>query len=94
LPRKKKPSQVAQVETPRPRSRVSDSSPSQIAEAPVAMITLLARNEARSVETVNGRRLKSTETASSSTTSAPNRSACARKWPISSGPSIPSGKPG
>jgi cell division protein FtsZ len=33
---KKKPSQVAQADTPRPRSRVSLSSPSHSAEAPVA----------------------------------------------------------
>src|SRR2546426_8332097 len=32
LPRKKKPSQVAQVDRPRPRSRFSDSSPSMRAD--------------------------------------------------------------
>ena len=37
--RKKKPSQVAHAETPRPRSRVSESRPSHSADAPVATIT-------------------------------------------------------
>ena len=35
-----------------------------------------------------------TETASSSTICAPNRSACSRNFPMSSGPLTPSGKPG
>ena len=39
LSRKKKPSQVAQAETPRPRSRVSFSRSSQMALAPVATMT-------------------------------------------------------
>ena len=39
LPRKKKPSHVAQALTPRPRSRVSFSSPSHSALAPVATIS-------------------------------------------------------
>src|SRR3972149_4296740 len=39
LPRKKKPSQVAQALTPRPRRRVLLSRPSQSAEAPVATMT-------------------------------------------------------
>ena len=42
LSRKKKPSQVAQAETPRPRSRVSLGRSSQMADAPVAMITASA----------------------------------------------------
>ena len=41
LSRKKKPSQVAQVDTPKPRRRLSLGRSSQRAEAPVEMITLL-----------------------------------------------------
>ena len=40
LSRKKKPSQVAQVDTPKPRRRLSLGRSSQRAEAPVEMITL------------------------------------------------------
>ncbi len=42
LPLKKNPSQVAQALTPLPLSRCSLSSPSQLASAPVAIITALA----------------------------------------------------
>ena len=42
LPRKKKPSQVAQAETPRPWNFCSLGRPSQRAWAPVAMITVSA----------------------------------------------------
>jgi len=40
LPRKKKPSQVAQAETPPPRNRCSLGRPSQRACAPVQMINV------------------------------------------------------
>src|SRR3546814_6519739 len=40
FPRKKKPSQVAQAETPAPRSFCSLSSPSQRADAPVAITSV------------------------------------------------------
>ena len=40
--RKKKPSQVAQVEIPRPTSSRSPGSPSSLAVAPVATITVSA----------------------------------------------------
>ena len=43
LSRKKKPSQVAHVETPKPRRRPSLGRSSHRAEAPVEMITLFAR---------------------------------------------------
>ena len=39
LPRKKKPSQVAQADTPKPLSRASLSRPSQRARAPVETMT-------------------------------------------------------
>jgi hypothetical protein len=42
LPRKKKPSQVAQAETPCPMSFRSDSNPSNFAEAPVEIISAMA----------------------------------------------------
>ena len=42
LPRKKKPSQVAHVETPCPISDRSAGSPSSFADAPVATITARA----------------------------------------------------
>ena len=41
-----------------------------------------------------GSAFRSTATTSSATSSAPNRSACLRMESISSGPMIPSGKPG
>ena len=93
-PLKKKPSQVAHELTPRPRRRVSDSSPSQIADAPVATITASAVNSRPALHTRNGCLERSTRSTSWSTTTVPNRSACARIFTISSGPSIPSGKPG
>ena len=42
LPLKKKPSQVAQADTPLPLYLVSDSNPKYLALAPVAMITVFA----------------------------------------------------
>ena len=42
-PRKKYPSQVAQVDTPWPMSARSDGNPSSRAEAPVAMISVRQR---------------------------------------------------
>ena len=43
LPRKKKPSQVAQAETPKPDSSFSPGMPSQRAWAPVAITTASPR---------------------------------------------------
>src|SRR3990167_9186708 len=54
LPLKKNPSQVAQDETPLPRSRSSDGNPSQSEEAPVAIITLSAIWSSWPAETLNG----------------------------------------
>ena len=50
LPLKKKPSQVAQAETPWPISRVSDSRPSSFAEAPEETMTASAVIDAAGVE--------------------------------------------
>src|SRR5690606_9124556 len=55
LPLKKNPSQVAQLETPFPRKRVSLSIPSHFAEAPVAKITASAEYFWPSASIVNGR---------------------------------------
>ena len=93
-PLKKKPSQVAHVERPRPRRRRSDSSPRRRAEAPVATMSARARHVRSAVLTVKGRVERSTPTTSSSTNSVPNRSACLRITSISSGPRIASAKPG
>src|SRR5690606_8646039 len=93
--RKKKPSQVAQVETPRPTRALSLGSPRSLAEAPVATMSEWASYVSpRSVVTRNGRELRSHETALPGTYSAPNRAACWRMLFIRSGPMIPSGKPG
>jgi hypothetical protein len=88
---KKAPSQVAHAETPRPFSRSSESSPSQRAVAPVAMITAFARYSSFSTQTRNGCSEKSTFVTSSVTNSAPKCSACARKSSIIFGPITPSG---
>src|SRR5437660_11561949 len=53
---KKKPSQVAQVETPRPMSLDSLASPISLAEAPVAMITVSASTVVSPAVTRKGRR--------------------------------------
>ena len=93
-PLKKKPSQVAQVERPRPRSFCSAGRPSILAEAPVDTMRARPRTVRSAVFTVNGRWDRSTPMTSSSTTSAPKRSAWRRMTSISSGPMIPSTKPG
>ena len=92
--RKKKPSQVAQVDTPCPSSRCSDGRPSIRADAPVVMIIERARNSRSPTETPKGPPERSTASASAVTNSAPKRSACSRNFIISSGPRMPSGKPG
>ncbi len=94
LSRKNAPSQVAQVDTPRPRRRASPGMFSQRALAPVATITLSAVYSSSSVRTTSGRREKSTEVTSTLWMTEPKRSACARKASISSGPMMPSAKPG
>ena len=91
---KKKPSQVAQVETPRPMSFDSASSPISFDEAPVATMTVWPSHACSPARTTKGRREKSTAVTSSGIISVPNRSACFLKVSISSGPMIPSTKPG
>ena len=94
LPRKKKPSQVAHADTPRPRSRVSFSRPSHSALAPVATMTESAVYSLPSAHRWKGRADRSMRSRSTSTSGAPKRSACSRSLAISSGPWMPSGKPG
>ena len=93
-PRKKKPSQVAHVDTPWPRSLRSDSMPSIFAYAPVVMITARARHSSSPAQMPNGAGEKSTFVAAWCRSSASNRAACFSMASISSGPMIPSGKPG
>ena len=93
-PRKKYPSQVAQVDTPWPISVRSDGRPSSFADAPVAMMTAPAWYSASVVATTNGRLLKSTRTTLPWMISAPNFSVCARISPMRSGPMMPSRWPG
>jgi hypothetical protein len=93
--RKKKPSQVAHVETPCPSNRCSAGRPSMRADAPVVMIIDLARISRSPTQTPNGPPgVSSTRSASAVTNSAPKRSACSRNFIMSSGPRMPSGNPG
>ena len=96
--RKKKPSQVAHVDTPRPSSRCSAGSPSMRARAPVAMInerpSKVGSPVAPSVHTEKGRVERCTRDTFLVTSSAPNRAAWARNVPIRSGPMIASTNPG
>jgi len=62
--------------------------------APVETITDCDRYSWSPTQTRNGRSEKSTRVTFSVMNSAPNRSAWARKFPINSGPMMPSGKPG
>ena len=95
LPRKKKPSQVAHVDTPCPISARSEGRPSSFADAPVAMITVL-----RAKRLVSGRDFERRVWRDRRPSrcrwcmSAPNRSACSRIAAMRSGPMMPSGKPG
>src|SRR6202020_1254631 len=92
--RKKNPSQVAHQETPWPDSSFSPGTESSLYLDPVAMITALARYVSDSVFTTLGETVRSTSITSSASNSAPNRSACLRRWSIRSGPMTPSGHPG
>ena len=87
-------SQTAQYVTPLPWSPRSDGSPIWRAVAPVATITVSARCSSSPTYTRKGRSEKSTRVTSSVRYSAPNRSACSRNWIMSSGPRMPSLKPG
>ncbi len=91
---KKKPSHVAHVDTPRPMSAISDGSPSSLAEAPVATMTVSASHERSPAFTTKGRREKSTAVTSSAIISVPKRSACLRIVSMRLGPITPSTKPG
>ena len=96
--RKNAPSQTAQYETPRPCRRASDSRPIWRAVAPVATITARALIVPACVSSSCGVAIgsaeKRTAVTSSVRMSAPKRSACARICCISSGPMMPSLKPG
>src|SRR5438874_1238838 len=65
FPLKKNPSQVAQLETPLPLNFVSDGSPSHLAFAPVAMITLFPSYDFPPATTLKGLDEKSTNDTSS-----------------------------
>ena len=93
--RKKAPSQVAQADTPRPRSACSDSRPRYRALAPVAIMTARASSVPPPDNTSLGESAEKSEVDTSSMRyRAPNRSACCRISPTSAVPSVPSGKPG
>ena len=80
---------------PRCQSRSAPGTYSRLAVAPVAMITVRAATVAPlSVVTVYGGALRSTALTVSVTMRAPLRSDCRRIRSISSGPPMPSGKPG
>src|SRR5437773_6106122 len=65
FPLKKNPSQVAQLETPRPLNFVSDGSPSHFAFAPVAIIAVLHSYDFPPAATLKGLVEKSTNDTSS-----------------------------
>ena len=92
--RKKKPSQVAQAETPRPSSRASFSRPRYRYLEPVATMTAWARCTSSPTLTIFGSTVRSTSVTSRGTSSAPKRSAWVRMSSMSCGPWMPSGKPG
>ncbi len=92
---KKKPSQVAHQETPRPDRASSFGRPSLRCWEPVVTMTALAWWTVPAVSvTVLISPVRSTLTTSSGISSAPKRSAWARMLSMSSGPMIPSWKPG
>ena len=94
-PLKKAPSQTPQVETPLPPSSSSPGMPSRLGCAPMARITVFARYSSSLTQTFwMPPSESSTRVASSVMKRVPKRSAWARKRFISSGPIIPSGKPG
>ncbi len=93
-PRKKKPSQVAQDETPWPSSSCSPGTPSGRQAEPVARMTARAWYSVLPIHTRFTAPRSSTRDTSSVMYSAPKRSACLRMLSISSGPRMPSGKPG
>ncbi len=94
LPEKKKPSQVAQDETPCPMSACSLGRPNQRAEAPLAMINVRVWITSLPMVNSTGRLLRSALTTCPTRYSAPKRVACLRMFSTSSGPWMPSGNPG
>ena len=92
--RKKKPSQVAQDETPWPSSSCSPGTPSGRQAEPVARMTARARYSVSPTQTRFTSPSSATRVASSVRNSAPKCSACLRMLSMSSGPRMPSGKPG
>jgi hypothetical protein len=92
--RKKKPSQVAQEETPWPSSSCSPGTPSGRQAEPVARTTAFAWYSVLPTKTLLIGASRTTRAASSVMNSAPKRSAWVRMLSISSGPRTPSGKPG
>ena len=92
--RKKAPSQVAQVEMPRPFCSASPGASNHKDSAPVQTIMECVRKVSPSTITLYGRSLKSTSSTFLSSTSSPKRSACSRSCIIISGPAMPSGYPG
>ena len=85
---------MAQADTPRPWYAFSEGMPSHLAEAPVATITASAVKRRSSCQSWNGRCEKSTRVISLGSKRVPKRSACFFNFSISSGPRMPSGKPG
>ena len=94
LSRKKKPSQVAQADTPCPINSDSDSSPRSRAVAPVEIMIASAEYSLPSAHTLYGRSEKSTLSTVLNKHSAPKRCACFLNSSIISGPMIPLGNPG
>jgi hypothetical protein len=72
----------------------SDGTPSNRADAPVAMMSVRQVYSVSDTLTLNGVRRRSTDATLPRMISVPNRSACSRICPISSGPMIPSRNPG
>jgi hypothetical protein len=90
-------SHVAQYETPLPPSSSSPGTQSFLCSAPIARMTVRARNSSSPTQTLwtpPGSLESSTFVAWSVTNRAPKRSAWSRNFCIISGPMIPSGKPG
>src|ERR1700722_2648880 len=94
FPRKKNPSQVAQVDTPCPSRCFSDSMPSMRADAPAATIRVSVSYVSFPAVILNGRLLRSAAVTAPARNSVPKRWACLRAFSTSSGPRMPSGKPG
>ena len=96
-PRKKNPSQVAHVESPWLSSRSSPGTPIISDCAPVARMTVSAvmlGSTSSVTQARKGRDVTSRRCTFETRRSAPNRSAWARMFAMSSGPVIPWGNPG